>query len=313
MKTHADKTRNKQNKEFVTEQTRNHDALEFLDNRSEAMTQRKLQVIAAQSPQVARATHIQAMADRHSIAQKQERVVRETPIQSGAQQPPIQMAPWNNAPAKFRTDNEDDKVPNSEYLVSAGSYKRYAPINKIRAPGQAYHEGPRSFIYIPPANMSNVARSANRAVPIDANRVRLQNGGNTLTAYRTPANGRVVWDADVNDNGTIGGGRHVGHAVEDLGAALPTLDDADALEKAREQQADVKMGQALGYLKGDMFYLDLYYALEDGQDTMEDGTPITPELAHEAMRRLSNVLENGLESPEIAGIAHALMAHLANQ
>ncbi len=288
MNAHADKENKKQNRGFVKEQTGNHEALGFRDNRSESIIQQKLQAIAAQSPQVARVTHFQAIADRHSTAQLQARAERGTT----AQQAPIQLAPWNNAPARFRTDNEDDKVPNSEYLIAADSYRRYAPINKVRAPGQVYHEGPRSFIYIPPANMSDVAYTANRAVPIDANRVRLQNGGATLTAFRAPANGRTVWDGDVHDNGVIGGGRHVGHAVEDLGAALPTLDNADKLDKASEQQENVQIGQDIGYLENDMFYVDLYYAIEEGRDTMEDGTPITPELAHEAMKRLANVRED---------------------
>jgi hypothetical protein len=82
--------------------------------------------------------------------------------------------------------------------------------------------------------------------------------------------------SDVDDDGNVTGAPYVGHAVENLGAPLPTLDNADERVRAQRQQRDVHRGQRLGLLMNDAFYVDLYLALEDGKDRLRDGTPIKP-------------------------------------
>ena len=46
-----------------------------------------------------------------------------------------------------------------------------------------------------------------------------------------------MFDFNVDDTtGMVDKGMHIGHAVEDLGQKLPTLDDPDARQAAREYQ-----------------------------------------------------------------------------
>ena len=63
----------------------------------------------------------------------------------------IQLAPWLNVPAKFRTDNGINDIPNSEYIITEKGSIRFAPINEFRAPRQYFEEFDyRSYLYIDP-------------------------------------------------------------------------------------------------------------------------------------------------------------------
>ncbi|AOW20717.1 eCIS core domain-containing protein [Urechidicola croceus] len=173
----------------------------------------------------------------------------------------IQRAPWANIPAKFRTDNGMDNVPNSEYFVGTTSYKRYAPINEIRSPGQIFHEGPRSFVYINSGDNANIAyKKTIKALPDQNNnqRINLINGKEKVSAYLSPANGRDVWDGDVNDDGTVTS-RHPGHTVINLGQVLPNLDNKDSQKLARYKQEAIHKAQIDGLIGSDEILFDQVY------------------------------------------------------
>lgn len=221
------------------------------------------------SPRSARQARTAATIHSGTAAALQQKKVT-TP--GGAASTVMQRVPWANESAKFRTDNEMANIPNSEYIVEAARYKRYAPVNEVRAPGQVFHEGPRSFAYLTGSSDQDVASKAATAKVSadDPNKVVLSTGkGASTTATRVPANGLSVWDADVTDAGKVGE-RHVGHAVEDLGQALPTLDNPDAVEKARTKQENVRTAQDIGLLKSDADFFKLMINLSDNRFKGDD-------------------------------------------
>lgn len=188
----------------------------------------------------------------------------------------IQFAPWRNADAKFRTDNEIPSIPNSEYLVWDTGYRRYAPVNFVRAPGQVYHEGPRSFAYVASVFANSPAvKETHQAIMGRNDREIILKAGDGVTqvrALKNPANGLTVWDADVDDQGNLTGSLHVGHAVENLGEPLPTLDDPQEVELAKSRQKSVDVAQYLGHLYQDdvlinhmISHSDEYYNGDDEQ------------------------------------------------
>lgn len=165
---------------------------------------------------------------------------------------------WQNSPAKFRTENGVEGVPESEYLVSANGYKRFAPINEFRAPGQVFHEGPRSFAYLENDSDAGVANNAIEADCV-GNLVTLTDASDSVVeANRVPANGYVVWDADVSEAGDVGE-RHVGHPVKNLGAALPTLESAEKTQEERYKQHAVKKGQEAGDILSDDELIEVFF------------------------------------------------------
>lgn len=187
--------------------------------------------------------------------------------------PVVQRAPWQNDAVKFRTESGLQGITRSEYLVEATRYKRYAPVNEIRAPGQVFHEGPRSFAYL--------TANSNEQIAGDVVTVRMSRGtpnlvvlkdadGRQTTATRVAANGLTVWDGDVADNGRVGG-RHTGHTVEDLGQPLPTLENAQGVERARKTQANVKLAQEFDLIKSDDFMKEKLWEISDRDFGGDDG------------------------------------------
>lgn len=74
MNTHADKTQENKSQSFanaVSPKRSGKSTFQFVDNRPEAIAQRKLQEMANNSPQVKQAAQLQAMADNHSAQQQQ--------------------------------------------------------------------------------------------------------------------------------------------------------------------------------------------------------------------------------------------------
>jgi hypothetical protein len=157
----------------------------------------------------------------------------------------LQLAPWENVPAKFRTKN-DDAEP-SEYNVTSKTYQRYAPINlleKREAMNQVYHAGERSFVYISPSDsrkLMNSLRSPVEASLIGSDKVSFIEKPKTdqkiLTVSQElfradikPQNGYWVFDMDCDADGVVNN-RHPGHPVMDLNKPLPTLDNPDILKK----------------------------------------------------------------------------------
>lgn len=184
---------------------------------------------------------------------------------------PIQRAPWQNAPAKFRTDNGLPGIPNSEYLVYADGYKRYAPVNAVRAPGQEYHEGPRNFAYVNTGEAEDVAvRKTKRVTMTSDGKVRLRNGLNSVIAERVPQNGLTVWDTKVNDEGWLEDWIHVGHSVEDLGKQLPNLDSAGKTEDAKLKQEYLLKRQEAGLLEADNEIMNQVYDFSDRECAGDD-------------------------------------------
>ena len=164
--------------------------------------------------------------------------------------PILQRALWANSAAKFRSDNgSGGKIPNSEYKVNASGYLRYAPINKTRALEQVFHEGPRSFVYLDGKNIETdrkydavwehpiiVNKVSGDKVTFKTGKVGLESSPE-VTGNITPTPGATVFDFGVDDTTKqLAGDSHVGHPVEDLGQPLPTLDDPDALQAARDYQ-----------------------------------------------------------------------------
>lgn len=175
----------------------------------------------------------------------------------------LQARPWNNEPAKFKTDNgmRGIGVPSSEYLVTASGYTRYAPINKYRAPGEVFlQKDPHSFAYLTQNTDKEIAKHAKNAIC----------SGNTITfilskdektsATRIPQNGLDVWDADVDNNDNVSN-RHLGHPVFKLGESLPTLDDTKKAKEEREKQEVIITKQQEGKLPDDKFFKDEYSRL----------------------------------------------------
>jgi hypothetical protein len=176
-------------------------------------------------------------------------------------------------PAKFRTDNETGGAASrSEYLIDKTGYKRYALVNKYRAPGQVFHEGRRSFAYLPPGADRNAAEKAAYAKPGGADGIELLSAAGNVRARLKPENGLAVWDADVGDPDREGkgkvGGRHVGHEVEDLGKRLPRLAHGSERRKARKRQALIKAAQAAGQLPSDKALEDYWMKLPPEYDDM---------------------------------------------
>jgi hypothetical protein len=172
----------------------------------------------------------------------------------------LQRAPWTNVPKRFRTDNGTGGViPNSEYLVEATTYKRYAPINKFRAPGQVYHEGTRSVAYMTPGDAKaqpNAASATGSATAAD-DLIFLTSldGQEMIVAFREPQEGLDVWDGEVENDGTVKGphhgdaaveGPHAGDAVTDLGGALETLGKTEKLNKVRNAHEALKAARGAG-------------------------------------------------------------------
>lgn len=175
----------------------------------------------------------------------------------------IQKAPWLNEKAKFKTDNGMQDIPNSEYLVEPTSYKRYAPINEIRAPGQIYLEGPRSFAYVEIDDENEKAvNETKNALPVKDNAQLIKlidfSGRSEVYAHRIPENGLKVWDGDVSDDGNVSEW-HPGHPVIELGQALPHLENEDAIRLARSQQISIHEAQKKEILPDDKKMSDMVY------------------------------------------------------
>lgn len=192
-------------------------------------------------------THVvqQTGNDNYVRGKLLQKSVNGVSIQKSLSDELIQRALWTNAPAKFRTDNGNDQIPNSEYKVGSGGYQRYAPINIHRnVLNQVYHEGPRSFVYIRGETEQSIKGNAFDALWDNpwvtgktGDEVYFNNDNQTeakVTAYITPQEGDIVYDLNVAQDGK-GSNRHVGHEVEDLGQALPTLDDSNEHAKVKKQ------------------------------------------------------------------------------
>jgi hypothetical protein len=161
----------------------------------------------------------------------------------------VQRALWSNSAAKFRTDNGNPDIPNSEYKVTGSGYMRYAAINMTRALEQVFHEGERSFVYIDAPDIeTNRKYDAVWEKPIfvssiSGDEVKFKTGNPKfkkspeVVGKITPSEGARVFDFQVDDSTRqLESDSHVGHGVEDLGEALPTLDDPDAVAAARDYQ-----------------------------------------------------------------------------
>lgn len=192
-------------------------------------------------------THVvqQSGIDNHVRGKISQKSGNEVSVQKSVSDELIQRALWTNAPAKFRTDNGNSQIPNSEYKVGPGGYQRYAPINIHRnVLNQVYHEGPRSFVYIRGETEQSVKGAAFDALWDNpwvtgktGDEVYFNNDNQPeakVTTYITPQEGDIVYDLNVANDGK-GSNRHVGHEVEDLGQALPTLDDTEEHSKVKKQ------------------------------------------------------------------------------
>lgn len=189
----------------------------------------------------------------HVVQQSGERPGNETALNAKTENGQVlggivQRALWTNSAAKFRTDNENPAIPNSEYKVSGNRYMRYAPINKTRALEQIFHDEERSFVYIRGTDTDGPDYDAIWEKPIfvtsvSGGQVKFKTGKSgfedspEVTGYIAPTPNATVFDFGVNDStGQLDPDSHVGHPVEDLGQPLPTLDDPDALQAARDYQ-----------------------------------------------------------------------------
>ncbi|MCY6493370.1 eCIS core domain-containing protein [Leptolyngbya sp. GGD] len=179
----------------------------------------------------------------------------------------IQRAPFPNEEAKFRTDNGDPNIANSEYLIDPHGYTRYAPINKYRLPSQVFHSGKRTFMYF---------RSYEAAVGFNryfskrtvigekvGNDIQFQYFSLThdtwlpipeaFWAKWSPAEKMTVFDCDMDDDGNIQQrGSHFGHPVEDLNVKLPNLDTPTRLKELRKLQEWLDQIIATGQLGADL-------------------------------------------------------------
>lgn len=166
---------------------------------------------------------------------------------------PIQLAPWTNQVAKFKTANGMPDVPMSEYDVQATTYRRYAPINEQRAPGQVFQEGERSFAYIQPSAIGILAAADTSIAVPHRNKpdvIKLSTDNTRVWASRKPANGLHVWDANVDAHGVVSH-QHNGHEVVGLGGALEHLDNPGTVTAARAHQAQVRHDQRHGRIPSD--------------------------------------------------------------
>jgi hypothetical protein len=136
-----------------------------------------------------------------------------------------------------------------QYLVKAWKFKRYAPINKFRVPGQVYHEGPRSLAYLTADEAKTKAAKETVSAKAEGDIISLSSKSEgkqqVIPAARVPQEGLVVWDGDVDQNGTVKD-FHVGDAVEDVGIELPTLENREKWEKVRTAHAALKAAQIAG-------------------------------------------------------------------
>ncbi|GEM_PF-3018553 len=160
----------------------------------------------------------------------------------------VQRRLWDNFPAKFQTENNEDAA-NSEYDVTITGYRRYAPINIKRGIlDQVYFESDnRSFLYLTgmPEDLNTVEYDALFESPkvqsVDGYTVTLTSGKPKYTssppvvASAYPTEGALVYDCTVinDETGQVApDDSHVGHKVTALGRTLPTLDDPDMLQAA---------------------------------------------------------------------------------
>lgn len=178
----------------------------------------------------------------------------------------VQLATWANQPARFKTENGMPDVPQSEYDVNVSTYRRYAPINEQRAPGQVYQDGSRSFAYLSAKdNKSEVAAYTELAKPHPDNpdMIFLGQGESYVWGYRKPGNGLRVWDADVDAKGKVGQDIHRGHAVNDLGGPLPHLDNPEKVEGTKKDQQVMRLAQERGSFPSDAIMEKLVYGWID--------------------------------------------------
>lgn len=112
MNTHADQTQeNKSQAVSAVDsqmQSGGESTFQFVDNRPEAVAQRKLQEMANNSPQVKQAAQLQAMADNHSAQQQQSIQKKENNGVSDV----IQRVVYNSL----------DEVANKKFLPTSGNY-----------------------------------------------------------------------------------------------------------------------------------------------------------------------------------------------
>lgn len=156
----------------------------------------------------------------------------------------MQFAPWNNINKTFRSDNGTATVPKTIYKVLDKEYLRYAPINTLRAPGQEFHEGNRTFAYL--GNRYNINELQN-AFRIEKKEdeilIYYSDDKPPYIANYIPAEGLDVWDAETGDDGSINSPIHVGHPVCDLDCDAGVLNDADKLQKLRKRHNDILKAQ----------------------------------------------------------------------
>jgi len=257
------------------------------DNRPETAVQRKLNEIVNNSSQSGDTAQLESTLNQyvHGIFQ-QINAANESlqlKVKSGFTQHSdntdqiIQLAPWTNENAKFKTDNGMPDVPNSEYLVEPTSYKRYAPINEVRAPGQMFHEGPRSFAYLYSKDKESKAFSnTEKAQPMKPGNswIKLSADQESVIASRVPKNGFEVWDGDVTDDGLVTD-RHPGHTVTELGMPLPHIETPELLKEARAKQLSVKMAQKLGLVAPDDQMIEDVYKISDDHFGGDDNAALS--------------------------------------
>jgi hypothetical protein len=189
----------------------------------------------------------------------------------------IQLAPWNNYNTNFETDNETGgAIPNSVYLVMDKTYRRYAPINTIRAPGHEFHEDERTFVYIPPnAQYSDYAGvvhccTQSNATTIDLN-FDYDQETYVIKANWEPNNGDTVWDAKTDNDGKVTSGIHIGHAVMNKGWAtnIRALTDEAELNRLRARKDAIIEAQKSGKILTDSIISDEMYDSIDNNNELK--------------------------------------------
>jgi hypothetical protein len=165
----------------------------------------------------------------------------------------IQRQLWANSATKFQTAN-DLGAANSEYDVTSGGYRRFAPVNILRKIyDQVYFsKANRSFLYL--TGMSDDLNTPEYDALFEKPQVESIVGTTVNLVSKTkqesppviastkPSEGALVYDCNVDDSGVVAPGMHVGHHVTALGKALPTLDSPETLEAEMKKVAAAKAG-----------------------------------------------------------------------
>ncbi len=139
---------------------------------------------------------------------------------------------WVNHECEFYSNNTENNLGNTRYLVASNNMVRTAKVNLIRAPDQVLHDNPsicyieeNSDIYDAVMQQGDdtkitISSVNGNVIIVKVSDVQGPNGNYVLgSCSRIPVNGLCTFDFN-NNNGVLTG-VHVGHAIMNINHGRP--------------------------------------------------------------------------------------------